>query len=66
MIVKGKELPGPIRDENPCYKCQEPTRHLGCHDSCKRHSKWKAEVDRVSRNRREYVQQVGIGIRKKK
>ena len=56
---------GPIRDENPCYKCQQPTRHLGCHDKCKRHKEWKAEIERVNANRREYTRKSDIGWRKR-
>lgn len=35
MCGNGNKITGPIRDVNPCYKCQKPTRHLGCHDTCK-------------------------------
>ena len=59
------EFDRPIRDENPCYKCQKPIRHLGCHDTCKRHKEWKAEIERVNANRREYARQSGLGWRKK-
>lgn len=65
MCGNGNKITGPIRDVNPCYKCQKPTRHLGCHDTCKRHKEWKAEIERVNANRREYARQSDLGWRKK-
>lgn len=55
----------PIRDENPCYDCKKPKRYPGCHGKCKDHAKWKAEIERVNHNRREYAQKSDIGWRKK-
>ena len=63
--MKGNPITGPIRDENPCYKCQKPERHSACHDKCERHAEWKAEIERVNENRREYAWKSGIGWRKK-
>lgn len=65
MSGKGKEIPGPIRDVNPCYKCQKPMRQPGCHDTCKKHATWKAEIERIKTNRREYERLIGIRIKRK-
>ena len=65
MSGKGYPVPGPIRDENPCHKCQKPMRHTGCHDTCEKRAAWKAEVDRINGNRREYERQLGIRIKRK-
>ena len=64
--MKGSSFTGPIRDENPCYNCQKPKRHTACHGKCKEHAKWKAEIERVKKNRQEYERKIGIGIHKKK
>ena len=64
--MKGRPISSPIRDDNPCLNCQKPKRHTACHGTCKDHEKWKAEIERVNKNRREYERQVGIGIHKKK
>lgn len=63
--MKDDSFSGPIRDENPCYNCKKPMRHTGCHDTCKRHAAWKAEVERVKANRREHARKRDIGWRKK-
>lgn len=63
--MKGSLFLNPIRDENPCYNCQRPERCATCHGTCKDHAKWKAEVERVNKNRREYARQKELGWRKK-
>lgn len=67
---RGKEVTGPIRDDNPCKDCTE--RFTACSDRCPKDKRgaygrkaYKAEIERVNENRREYERQVGIGIRKK-
>ena len=62
---KGKAMPGPIRDESPCKTCTDE-RHTACHDTCEKHSKYLAEIKRVKENRRKYMQQNDIGIKKKR
>lgn len=69
--MRGKEIPGPIRGENPCRDCTE--RFLACSDRCPKDERgeygrnaWKSEIDRVNANRRKYEQEKSIGIRKKK
>lgn len=57
--MRGVSINAPIRDENPCHNCKRPNRRTGCHDTCKEHKKWKAEVDRVNANRREYKRKLG-------
>lgn len=66
----GKRIDGPIRDNNPCNGCTE--RFIACSDRCPKDARgeygrkaWKAEIERVNKNRREYLWQVGIGIHKK-
>lgn len=34
--------------ENPCYGCEPPERHIGCHGTCKKYKKRTAE--RISEN----------------
>lgn len=38
------------KEDNPCFEC--PDRSRACHDTCKRHKKWKertqAEMKRTS------------------
>lgn len=63
--MKGREMPGPIRGKNPCLDCKKPKRHTACHDSCKEHSEWKAEIERVNKCRRDYERKRDIGWRKK-
>lgn len=63
--MKGYQIPGPIRDENPCYNCQRPMRQPGCHDTCPDHAAWKAEIERIKANRREYERLLGIRIKRK-
>ena len=62
----GKEISGPIRNDNPCLNCKKPTRHPGCHDKCQRHKEWKAEIERVNQNRRDYAKNREIGWEYKK
>lgn len=57
----GKEISGPIRNDNPCLKCKQPKRHPGCHDKCKEYKEWKAEIERVNQNRRDYAKNREIG-----
>lgn len=56
---KDNELPGPIRDKNPCRFCTDE-RHRACHDTCERHKAWKAEIERVKQNRKTYLRQLGV------
>ena len=63
--MRGCSISGPIRDESPCFKCKKPKRHTACHENCKEHSEWKAEVERVNQRRREYAQMSGLGWRPK-
>ena len=67
---KGKEITGPIRDDNPCKGCTE--RFTACADRCPKdargergHKAYKAEILRVNRNRREYARNRDLGWRKK-
>ena len=69
-MSKEQEIPGPIRDNNPCKDCAE--RFIACSDRCPKDERgehgrkaWKAEIERVNENRRNYNRQVGIGIHKK-
>lgn len=66
MSGRGKELPGPIRDDNSCHKCKKPMRQPGCHDICPDHAKWTAEKERVKENRRKYEQRLGVRIYNRK
>lgn len=34
--------------ENPCYRCEAPERHIGCHSSCEKHATY--EVRRKEEN----------------
>ena len=43
-----------IRDPNPCHNCTKPENKPGCHDVCRYHKDWKAELERVNKARREY------------
>ena len=61
----GKAITGPIRDDNPCLNCKKPKRYPGCHGKCKDHAKWKAEIERVNKNRHDYAKDKQIGWRKK-
>ena len=70
-MVTGKRIDGPIRDDNPCKGCTE--RFIACSDRCPKDERgaygykaYKAEIERVNENRRNYNRQVGIGIHKKK
>lgn len=70
MADKGKELPDPIRGESPCKDCTE--RFTACADHCPKdergeygHKAWKAEIERVNKNRRDYAEKSNIGWRKK-
>ena len=67
---RGKDTTGPIRDDNPCKNCVE--RFLACSDCCPKDARgeygykaWKAELERVNQNRREYARKSDIGWRKK-
>ena len=67
---RGNTVTGPIRDDNPCKDCTE--RFIACSDRCPKDERgeygrkaYKAEIERVNKNRREYERQVGIGIHKK-
>lgn len=67
---RGKDTEGPIRDDNPCKNCAE--RFLACSDRCPKDARgeygykaWKAELERVNQNRREYARKSDIGWRKK-
>ena len=62
--MRGQKILGPTRDENPCYYCKEPVRHTACHDTCKKHATWKAEIERVKANRREYERKLGIRLKR--
>lgn len=61
--MKGNEIPGPIRDENPCRFCTDE-RHAGCHDTCERREKWLAEIRRVKENRDAYYKRLGNRIKR--
>ena len=61
----GKRIDGPIRDDNPCLNCKKQTRYYGCHDKCPRYKEWKAEIERVNKNRRDYAKNREIGWRNK-
>lgn len=70
MADKGKELTGPIRGAGPCKGCTE--RFRACSDHCPKdergeygHKAWKAEIERVNKNRRDYAEKSGIGWWKK-
>ena len=69
-MTRGKEMDGPIRDVNPCRDCTE--RFIACSDRCPKDERgeygrkaYKAEIDRVNKNRRDYVKAKDIGWRKK-
>ena len=69
-MCRGKEIEGPIRDDNPCNGCAE--RFVACSDRCPKDERgeygrkaWKAEIERVNKNRREYLKKSDIGWRKK-
>ena len=64
---RGKEVPGPIRDENPCKDCAE--RFIACSDRCPKDARgeygraaWKAETERIKKNRDQYLREVAIGF----
>ncbi len=67
---RGKEMDGPIRDDNPCKDCTE--RFIACSDCCPKDARgeygrkaYKAEIERVNENRREYVRKLGIRFKSK-
>ena len=69
-MARGKEMDGPIRDANPCRGCTE--RFTACSDRCPKDERgeygrkaYKAEIERVNKNRRDYVKAKDIGFRKK-
>lgn len=41
--------------ENPCYGCEPPERHIGCHSTCKKYRKRTAEriSEKVAKNRQD-------------
>ena len=62
---RGKEMDGPIRDDNPCKDC--PERFTACADRCPKDERgeygrkaYKAEIDRVNENRRQYARLCGV------
>lgn len=70
-MSRGKEVPGPIRDDNPCKDCAE--RFLACSDRCPKDERgeygrkaWKAEAQRVKENRDRYLQTVGVNFNNKR
>ena len=63
--MKGGTIYSPIRDANPCLCCKPPERYPGCHGKCEKHAAWKAEIERVNKNRRDYAKDKEIGWRKK-
>ena len=63
---KGKRIDGPIRDANPCNGCTE--RFIACSDRCPKDERgeygrkaYKAEIERVNKNRRDYAKDKEIG-----
>ena len=51
------------REDNPCYGCVAPKRHLGCHETCKEgkeyHEKWeahKAKIRKAKAEEHEYTE----------
>lgn len=63
---KGKPIDGPIRDPNPCRGCTE--RFTACSDNCPKDKRgeygrnaYKAEIERVKKNQREYSKNREIG-----
>lgn len=69
-MARGKEMDGPIRDDNPCRFCTE--RFIACSDRCPKDERgeygrkaYKAELDRVNKNRREYEKKFDIGRNKR-
>lgn len=47
-------IDSPIRDKPPCKGCEKDVAKPQCHDTCPEYARWKAEVDRVNENRRNY------------
>ncbi len=58
--MRGAPIHGPIRDDSPCRFCEKPERNNVCHDTCEKHAKWKAEVEKVNNCRREYMRKRDI------
>jgi hypothetical protein len=64
---RGKEIDGPVRNDNPCRNCTE--RFIACADHCPKDERgeygykaWKAEIERVNQNRRDYAKNREIGM----
>ena len=69
-MARGMETDSPIRIASPCKNCAE--RFIACGDHCPKdergefgYKSWKAEVDRVNKNRRDYAKDREIGWRRK-
>ena len=64
--MKGSPIPGPIRDDNPCFNCTE--RFTACSDRCPKDKRgeygrkaYKAEIERVNQKRRDHANKRQIG-----
>ena len=64
--MKGSPIPGPIRGPNPCNGCTE--RFTACSDRCPKDKRgeygrdaYKAEIERVKKNQRDYTKKRQIG-----
>ena len=61
MVKDEQRIHSQIRDVSPCKGCTE--RFAACHDHCPKDSRgefgymaWKAEIDRVKKTRRDYIE----------
>lgn len=43
----------------PCYNCQAPKRHVGCHSDCEEYKNWKFEYAELREKDRESSEYMG-------
>ena len=53
MIKPEQRVQGTVRDTSPCKDCKD--RHPACSDKCDRYKAWKAEIERVKKVRKNYL-----------
>lgn len=53
--MRGERLQGVMRGTSPCTDCVE--RHTACHDKCPKYHNWKAEVEKIKKVQKSYLEE---------
>lgn len=62
MVTDAQRTPQTVREKPPCAFCPPEEKYTACHDTCKRFAEWKARVELVKKNRKEYYESLPKNI----